>query len=46
MSPIVVYYHDNDFKLARQGLNEFVNPGHKGLHLTHLSYLVIEAFYY
>ena len=32
---IVIYYHvnimDNDFKLARQGLNEFVHPGHKGL---------------
>ena len=37
MGPIVIYYHvnimDNDFKLARQGLNEFVHPGHKGLKL-------------
>ena len=35
MGPIVIYYHVNimesDFKLARQVLNEFVHPGHKGL---------------
>ena len=35
MGPIVIYYHVNimesDFELARQGLNEFVHLGHKGL---------------
>ena len=35
MGPIVIYYHVNimesNFELARQGLNEFVHPGHKGL---------------
>ena len=35
MGPIVIYYHVNimesDFKLARQGLYEFVHPCHKGL---------------
>ena len=35
MGPIVIYYHVNimesDFELARQGLNEFVHQGHKGL---------------
>ena len=35
MGPIVIYYHVNimesDFKLPRQGLNEFVHLGHKGL---------------
>ena len=35
MGSIVIYYHANimesDFELARQGLNKFVHPGHKGL---------------
>jgi len=34
MGPTIIYYlvniMDNDFKLDRRGLNEFVHPGHKG----------------
>ena len=40
MGPIVIYYHVNimesDFELARQGLNEFVYPGHKGLRIIQM----------
>jgi len=35
MGSINIYYHanirDSDFELTRQGVNEFVPPGHKGL---------------
>ena len=41
MGPIVIYYHviimESDFELARQGLNEFVHLGHKGLMNLHSS---------
>jgi len=41
MSPIGIFNHVNiivhEFKLDQQGLNEFVQPGHKGLILTHTS---------
>ena len=47
MGPIVIYYHvimmESDFELARQGLNEFVYLGHKGLKQNcALKYVYIE----
>ena len=36
---VMFLYMESDFELARQGLNEFVHLGHKGLSLLIIYYL-------